>query len=208
MHYWLRIDHQRLGPYSLDEIRAMLQEGQIEPLTMAAAEGSEDWHPLSSMIQIESAHPSLVTGGNLPRSLALSHRHHHPAVNVSQPKSWPVALIAVVAVIAVLVVAGVLVRNQLANTAREMEAEAKRELVVTEFRRFHAGLDAYRQRQERYPSKEQGLRVIVTDSKAPVDPWGNPYQYEIGPGGTRPVIVSRGPDGKPGTADDMRSDSR
>ncbi len=37
------------------------------------------------------------------------------------------------------------------------------------------------------------------------DPWGNPYTVECGNGYE---IVSAGPDGKPGTKDDIRSASR
>jgi hypothetical protein len=37
------------------------------------------------------------------------------------------------------------------------------------------------------------------------DPWGNPYELDCKPDGMGVRAVSRGPDGQPGTADDISS---
>jgi type II secretion system protein G len=69
----------------------------------------------------------------------------------------------------------------------------------------------------RYPTDKEGLGILVKNSTPPVegwkgpylggiptDPWGNPYAYKTSK--TEPYVVySYGPDGKPGTADDVVS---
>ncbi len=71
-----------------------------------------------------------------------------------------------------------------------------------------------------YPTAEQGLKLLFEvptdpalrqkwkgpylEEAVPLDPWGNPYQYELGEaaGGKRFLIYSFGADGKPGGAGD------
>jgi general secretion pathway protein G len=69
-----------------------------------------------------------------------------------------------------------------------------------------------------YPNGQDGLRALVVqptnvtswrgpylESDIPLDPWGHPYIYEY-PGKLHPSgydIVSMGPDGQLGTADDI-----
>lgn len=55
------------------------------------------------------------------------------------------------------------------------------------------------------PSKWKGPYLKGADS-IPLDPWGNPYIYKH-PGDHSPDydIISAGPDGQPGTADDIVS---
>ncbi len=71
--------------------------------------------------------------------------------------------------------------------------------------RFHVG---------RFPSTEQGLRALNADPGEPgwdgpylvqlmEDPWGRPYFYERGTNDL-PRLLSCGPDGVPGTHDDLR----
>jgi general secretion pathway protein G len=81
-------------------------------------------------------------------------------------------------------------------------------------------LAGYRMAMGNYPSTAEGLQALIaapagkegrwtgpylTETKLPLDPWGNPYQYAF-PGThnkERPDIWSRGPDGQDGTADDI-----
>jgi len=70
----------------------------------------------------------------------------------------------------------------------------------------------------RYPTADEGLDALVKKPKAadlanwrqeaeklPVDPWGHAYLYKIpGEKNTDFTIYSCGPDGKPGTADDVK----
>ena len=68
----------------------------------------------------------------------------------------------------------------------------------------------------RYPTQQEGLAALVTKpkdvdagwrqtiSRLPLDPWGHAFIYTI-PGKNADFdISSAGPDGKPGTADDIR----
>jgi general secretion pathway protein G len=70
--------------------------------------------------------------------------------------------------------------------------------------RFHVG---------HYPSATQGLAALVRDpgeeqwdgpyiSHLRGDPWGIPFVYEPREG-ANPLLLSSGPDGKPGTSDDI-----
>lgn len=80
--------------------------------------------------------------------------------------------------------------------------------------KIQSSLDMYRIHNYRYPSTEQGLQALVVkpqegtrwrgpyiDNNQLKDPWDNPYQYESD--GRTFKIISPGPDGTFGTADDL-----
>jgi general secretion pathway protein G len=57
-------------------------------------------------------------------------------------------------------------------------------------------LKLFHDRHQCFPSTEEGLRALVNDlrlERVPLDPWGNPYGYELRDG--RPVLWSYGADG-------------
>lgn len=57
-------DGQRLGPFSIEEVRARLSAGEIRPTDLAWAEGRADWVPLASFPGIaEPAVPTLPQTG-------------------------------------------------------------------------------------------------------------------------------------------------
>ena len=77
----------------------------------------------------------------------------------------------------------------------------------------------YKLKNKKYPTTEQGLEALVTEttidpvpkrfpdggyiSELPEDPWGNPYQL-LSPGEMGKIdIFSMGPDGEVGTEDDI-----
>jgi general secretion pathway protein G len=78
-------------------------------------------------------------------------------------------------------------------------------------------LDTFVQDTGRYPTSLEGLGALIDApagsnnwhgpylrSRAVVnDPWGRPYVYAPGPEGTTPRVISLGPDGKLGSADDI-----
>lgn len=75
------------------------------------------------------------------------------------------------------------------------------------------GIDAYRVMRGRYPSTEEGLQVLVkegflranNDQGTLTDPWGKEYVY-LYPGQKNADaydVKSSGPDGQPGTQDDI-----
>lgn len=72
---------------------------------------------------------------------------------------------------------------------------------------------------DRFPTTEEGLQALIAnpgipgwtkclDAKSvPIDPWGHAYIYECpGTNGNDFDLYSAGPDGIPGTADDIRND--
>ena len=85
---------------------------------------------------------------------------------------------------------------------------------------FESALEMYSLDMYTYPSAEVGLAALKTPpagadvttyrpggyiKRLRDDPWGNPYRYDV-PGqrsGAGYDVYSSGPDGKPGTADDI-----
>ncbi len=83
---------------------------------------------------------------------------------------------------------------------------------------LRAALGAFKDATGRYPTTEEGLRLLVERQmnypggrtapllrRIPPDPWGNAYQYAC-PGAHNCKgydLYSFGPDGKPGTGDDI-----
>ena len=77
--------------------------------------------------------------------------------------------------------------------------------------RFHVG---------DYPSAEEGLQALAAITpakrgwKGPYvnhlvrDPWDRDYVYELRRPGEHPVLLSRGPDGRAGTRDDITADPK
>lgn len=76
-------------------------------------------------------------------------------------------------------------------------------------------LSQYQMEWQRFPTTEEGLRVLVAapgrkggyldDPQTIIDPWGHPYRYRSpGRGGPDTYdLSSDGPDGVAGTADDV-----
>ena len=82
---------------------------------------------------------------------------------------------------------------------------------------FDNEMEKYKLDTGNYPTSDQGLNALMTDmvqngkwngpyikGSLPNDPWGHPYIYKA-PGDHSPDydIFSAGPDGQPGTADDI-----
>ena len=78
-----------------------------------------------------------------------------------------------------------------------------------------AAIEDYRRDVGVVPIAEFGLSALVSDgtqsgwlepylvpAEVPLDPWGRPYRYDLDRTGI-PVVYSVGPDGKPGTRDDV-----
>jgi general secretion pathway protein G len=92
-----------------------------------------------------------------------------------------------------------------------------------DLRTLKLALDVFAQDVGRYPTAVEGLRALtlpgvvagaprpnwqgpyLRDLGVPKDPWGHPYVYAPGSNGSPPQVVSMGPDGKLGSADDVVS---
>ncbi len=140
-----------------------------------------------------------------------------------------------------LVVLGILVLLMAIVTPKIIGTQAKADIKTTgiQIGALRAALDRYALEMRGYPATEQGLEALVmppasgsgsataglaggpstsnwdgpytSSDQLPIDPWGNPYQYEYPPtqgGGKYPDIWSYGPDGQDGTPDDIVSWSK
>lgn len=130
---------------------------------------------------------------------------HEPA---SRGRAGGFTLIEIMVVIVILGVLAALVVPRVMNRPDEARVIAARQDIAA----IMQSLKLYRLDNQRYPTTEQGLQALVTrpDSgpaasnwksyldKAPVDPWGKPYQY-LNPGVKGEIdVFSLGADGQPG----------
>ena len=119
-------------------------------------------------------------------------------------------LIEIMVVIVILGILGALVVPRLMGRPDEARAVAARQDINT----LAQALKLYRLDNARYPTSEQGLSALVSKpssgpqpknwkpggyvERLPVDPWGNPYQYEAPSTHGEIDIWSLGADGEPG----------
>lgn len=125
------------------------------------------------------------------------------------------SLIEVMVVIAILgVLAALIVPNVIGSSE-----QADRQKVKTDIVSLENALMQYRLDNNVYPTTEQGLEALVSEptseprprnyrrggyiQRLPADPYGNDYLL-LSPGKMRDIdIFSAGPDGQPGTDDDI-----
>ena len=118
-----------------------------------------------------------------------------------------VELMVVISIIAVL--AAIVGYNVLGSVDQGNVAAAKAQI-----KQFDTSLVAYKIKFKKFPESLDQLinppsgDAIMNAKEIPVDPWGNPYKYEL-EGSRKYVITSLGADGAPGGEDvdaDIRSD--
>ncbi|MCC5851805.1 MAG: type II secretion system major pseudopilin GspG [Alkalimonas sp.] len=125
------------------------------------------------------------------------------------------SLLELMVVIVILgIIASLVVPNVMGN-----KEEADRQKAVVDIQQLENALDMYRLRNGFYPTTEQGLRALVEPAtmepvprsfpeggfirRLPRDPWGQDYQL-VSPGQYGRIdVFSMGPDGIPGTDDDI-----
>lgn len=95
----------------------------------------------------------------------------------------------------------------------------RKDAVKSQLEGFKTALDAFEVDMGRYPTRAEGLTVLVTSpigsaasnwrgpylDRVPIDPWGTPYRY-LGGGKDHLIpgyITSAGPDGLFDTPDDL-----
>jgi general secretion pathway protein G len=117
----------------------------------------------------------------------------------------------------VLVILGILAAIVIPKFSGRTE-QAQLTAAHTQISTFSTALNAFEIDTGSYPRGQDGLRQLVVQpadvsgwrgpylmSDIPLDPWGHPYLYEY-PGRINTSgfdIISMGPDGQPGTADDI-----
>lgn len=125
------------------------------------------------------------------------------------------SLIEVMVVILIIgLMTAIIAPNILGNTE-----EAKLKKAAVDIQQLEGALEMYKLRNNVFPSTEQGLDALVTEpniepiprnyptegfiKRLPQDPWGNDYQL-LSPGELSSIdLFSNGPDGQPGTDDDI-----
>ncbi|MBA6263939.1 MAG: general secretion pathway protein G [Colwellia sp.] len=121
-------------------------------------------------------------------------------------------------VMVVIVIIGLLGSVVVQNLMGNMDT-AKIQKAVQDINALETSLSMYKMDNYKYPSTEQGLDALVEETdveplprrfpnggyvkRLPDDPWGNEYQL-LNPGENGDIdIFTMGPDGEPGTEDDI-----
>jgi general secretion pathway protein G len=121
-------------------------------------------------------------------------------------------------VMVVIVILGILASMVVPNLMGSQE-RANMQKAVSDINALETSLSMYKMDNYKYPSTEQGLDALVTETdiepmprrfpeggyvkRLPNDPWGSEYQL-LNPGEHSTMdVFSMGPDGEPGTDDDM-----
>ena len=121
-------------------------------------------------------------------------------------------------VMVVIVILGILASMVVPNLMGSQE-RANVQKAVSDINALETSLSMYKMDNYKYPSTEQGLEALVTETdiepaprrfpeggyvkRLPNDPWGKEYQL-LNPGEHGSMdIFSMGPDGEPGTDDDI-----
>jgi general secretion pathway protein G len=118
----------------------------------------------------------------------------------------------------VMVILGILAAIVVPRFSGRTE-QAKQRAAETQISTFKTALDGFEVDTGSYPKGKNGLLDLLQQprnaqnwrgpylqtDRVPVDPWNNPYIYEC-PGRHNPTsydLSSAGPDGRPGTEDDV-----
>jgi general secretion pathway protein G len=119
-----------------------------------------------------------------------------------------VSFFAVIVTVVILAVAAALIVPRIiSNSNQQLTVKAQQELSV-----IQNALESYKLDNGDYPTTEQGLQALVTQptispvpaywnkdgylKNLPLDPWGQPYQYQYDQGVVH--LYSYGPGGKDG----------
>ena len=119
-------------------------------------------------------------------------------------------LVELMVVISILAVLAAIVGYNVLNAADEGNVAAAK----TQIKGFDNALVAYKLKFKKFPDSLEALASpptgdsLLSESKIPLDPWGNPYQYQL-ESSRKYIIICLGADGAPGGEDvdaDIRSD--
>tara|TARA_Y100001973_G_scaffold57485_1_gene84751 strand:+ start:3847 stop:4284 length:438 start_codon:yes stop_codon:yes gene_type:complete len=125
---------------------------------------------------------------------------------------------SLIEIMVVLLIIGILA-SMVAPQILGNQEEAQLKKAAVDIQQLESALEMYKLKSNRFPTTEQGLDALVSAptldpiprnypadgyiKRLPDDPWGNPYvlisQGEMG----TIDIFSNGPDGEPGTDDDI-----
>jgi type II secretory pathway pseudopilin PulG len=118
MLYYVAINGQAQGPYPEEEIHSMLRSGHLTPDTQAAAEGSDQWQALSSLVAMASTTPpAIAPSAAVPAG-------HAPQQPYQKPKSNTGLIVGIIVGVLVLVVGVIAILAMLA-TPQIMRAQQR-----------------------------------------------------------------------------------
>jgi general secretion pathway protein G len=121
-------------------------------------------------------------------------------------------------VMVVLLIIGIMA-GMIAPSILDSQEGAQIQAAAVDIQSLENALTRYKLSNNSFPTTEQGLDALVNEptvdpiprnypqngyiTRLPDDPWGNPYQL-LSPGEEGRIdIFSNGPDGEPGTEDDI-----
>ena len=119
-------------------------------------------------------------------------------------------LVELMVVISIIAVLASIVGYKVLNSVDEGNVAAAK----AQIKQFETTLVAYKIKFKKFPESLDGLvnppsgEAIMNAKEIPLDPWGNPYQYQL-EGSRKFTIISLGADGAPGGEDvdaDIRND--
>lgn len=125
---------------------------------------------------------------------------------------------SLIEVMVVLLIIGIMA-SMVAPQILGNQEEAQLKKAAVDIQQLESALEMYKLKSNTFPTTEQGLDALVSApnidpvprnypeggfiKRLPEDPWGNPYQL-LSPGEMGTIdIFSNGPDGEPGTEDDI-----
>ena len=73
-------EDQKIGPFTEEKIRRYLEEGRIQPTTLAWVEGAADWKPISEVLAFATTQPATVHAPPLPQAQP---RQQQPPANAT-----------------------------------------------------------------------------------------------------------------------------
>jgi prepilin-type N-terminal cleavage/methylation domain-containing protein len=137
---------------------------------------------------------------------------NHPARRRRRAGFTLAELLAVVAILAILSGVAIFGFKEIIGNARVRTATAECRSLSSALKTFAtAHVDDFPSTQG-FPDPSSGFDVLLQTAmvdRVPTDPWRNPYYWELvaNPvsGILEPIVHSAGPDGAPGTGDDISS---
>src|SRR4051812_8274868 len=106
---------------------------------------------------------------------------------------------SLIEVMIVVVIIGLLAGTVTYATSNYMD-KAKRQRVRSDLATYSGAIDAFYLDKGRYPTNQEGLKVLVPDFIKLVqsDPWGRPYQFAQPGKAGKYDVISFGADGREG----------